>query len=222
MKIPKDRLGKITIEPQHPKGLLLGGAPLQDGKVSKLAALAAASKRKRSAEVSSQSSNTSANLHDRLSATGASNKANESVALPDFHPSNKPNLPNKATNILENSKQLDSTTPHGAEQARKDGQIAFNSKALYHGSTIPLAAPKAVPSKFAKTMFGDSENLQKKPDQPMEILYFRVPQAPDANFDAFAGPSPEDIVLKAQSSKSNFPTHREASKMLTTDRAEKK
>lgn len=207
MKIPKDRLGKITIEPQHPKGLLLGGAPLQDGKVSKLAALAAASKRKRSAEVSSKSLNTSANFQDRPNGTGASNKSSENVTHPNFHPSNKPDLPNKAINILENPKQLGSTTPQGTEQTRKDGQVAFNSNALYHSSTIPLVAPKAIPSKFARTMFGGSEDLQKTPYQPMQTLYYRVPQAPDANCDGFVEPSPEDIVLKAQSSKSNFPTH---------------
>lgn len=55
-------------------------------------------------------------------------------------------------------------------------------------------------------MFGDSGNWQRTPRQPLQTLYYITPQAPDADFNAFAGPSPEDIVLKAQNSKSIFLT----------------
>lgn len=180
------------------------------GKVSKLAALAAASKKKaseRNLDVSSQSSNTSVALLDRLSRKVATkqndNGTHQTLDLPVSEAllGGQNPQPRKSTNIAEKRKRQISTLPQGAEPEIKGLQIPSDPGAMYYGLTIPLIAPKASPSKFAKTMFGSSGNWHRT---PLQNSCYSAPRAPDTDFDAFAGPSPEDIVIKAQNSKSNF------------------
>ena len=183
------------------------------GKVSKLAALAAASKKKaseRNLDVSSQSSNSSVALLDRLSRKVATkqndNGTHQTLDLPvsEALSGEQSPQPRKGTNTAEKRKRQNSIIPQGAEPEIKGLQSPCDPGAMYYGLTIPLIAPKASPSKFAETMFGNSGNWQRTPHQPLQNLCYSAPRAPDANFDAFAGPSPEDIVVKAQNSKSIF------------------
>lgn len=183
------------------------------GKISKLAALAAASKKKaseRNSDVSSQSSNTSVALLDRLGRKVEikqnDNGTHQTLDLPvpeALSGEQNPQL-RKGTDTAEKRKWQNSTIPQGAEPEIKGLQSPCDPGAMYYGLAIPLIAPKASPSKFAKTMFGNSKNWQRTSYQPLQNLCYSAPRAPDTDFDAFAGPSPEDIVVKAQNSKSIF------------------
>ena len=210
LEIPKDRMGEIIVEPFHPKGLLLGGAPQEGSKVSKLAALAAASKKKareRNPVVSSHSSNASVALLDRLSGKVASIKPNEDATHLNFNlsssealPTNQDSRSNRGASIVEKRKRQNSIPRNESELVIK------NPDTTYFELSMPLVALKAPPSKFAKVMLGDSGGWQRTYCQPLYNLYYSLPRVLDTDFDAFAGPSPEDIVLNAQNPKSIFPS----------------
>ena len=74
----------------------------------------------------------------------------------------------------------------------------------------PVLIPAAKPSTFAQTMFGlpsaTNHDMKSLPSESgllhqLRPLYFALPRGPDTEFDPFAGPSPDDVVLQAQKSK---------------------
>lgn len=212
LNIPKDRRGEILIEPLYPPGRLLGGA-LPQGKVSKIAALAAARKEKGNDTPKSipQRSTTSVALLDKLSGR-MSSTASKDPAL------------SVSETVLPESTGEDLGAPVDVRQSQKreweisDPQpeverlvkaprllpTSFNPS-LPVPVPVPTVAPVATPSEFAKTLFGDSDFWQKRPSVASFQPYYTIPQDPQfTNYDGFAGPSPDDIVLKAQNSKGNL------------------
>lgn len=68
-----------------------------------------------------------------------------------------------------------------------------------------VTTPVAPPSKFAKVLIGDSDFWKKKSTAASFQPYYTLHQGPTiTNIKAFAGPSPDDIVIKAQNSKGHF------------------
>lgn len=207
LNIPEDRRGEILIEPLYPPGRLLGGSPSQ-GKVSKIAALAAARKKKGNGATKSipQRSMTSVALLDKLSGR------NSSTASSDPALSVSETIHSESTGEDRVLK-----TQASAHPSQKDGWQITDSKleverhvrvlrqlptASSPSPRVPTVAPVAAPSKFAKVLFGDSVFWQKLPPVASFQPYYMVPQGPKfTNSEAFAGPSPDDIVLKAQNSK---------------------
>jgi elongation factor 1 alpha-like protein len=215
LNIPKDRCGKILIEPVFPAGKLLGGSASQ-GKISKLAALAAARKKKanETTKATPTSSTASVALLDKLSGRARGTVVNEQ----DVQASES--LPSQTTgdarspkayagfHAPKKQKMHDSDSPPEAQRRIKDPSLPTAQNLSQPAPTVapvaPLApvAPTAAPSGFAKILFGDRAFWQEPPAVASFQPYYTLPQATHfTDLKAFAGPSPDDIVLKAQSSK---------------------
>lgn len=219
LQIPEDRRGEILIEPLYPRGGLLGGSSSASGpKVSKLAALAAARKKKESnnrSGDSTQNLNTSVALLDKLGGKANASKIGEESQL-------KPKTPTSDTTLYEQSKRPEdrkypvrrrkSSSP--SAQAQKDvGDIQGSGATPPEPDlpTAPVTVPAASPSTFAQTIFGSSEATQKTSINISESSNFFVPLEFPSNTksDPFAGPSPDDVVIKAQNSKGSTQKIRE-------------
>lgn len=209
INVPKDRCGEILIEPLYPPGGLLGGSPSQGGKVSKLAALAAARKRKdqeRGQDAPSQNSTTSVALLDKLSGHKSTKRTLDEAARPDLKLSSRNG---SIAQVLESQNQSYPT------QKRKNSSMLFQGeKDISDSQVLPIPdagsfgpkptreAPIAAPSAFARAIFGMSDSVQEHPPKRMKMM-FSLPQMPEsyAEKNPFAEPSPDDIARNAQNSK---------------------
>ncbi|EKV06292.1 Translation elongation factor EF-1 subunit, putative [Penicillium digitatum] len=215
LNIPSHRKSEILIEPLYPRLGLLGGAPESGGKLSKLAALAAARKKKESEKAPLPETSTpstpkveqpksplldhpgkSRSLRDRLAASGRSApKASEGsgslrrLATPgsSLHPTpNRPESEAKKPSVSEASESMQRVVLEAKEEP-EPRQIM---------STI-----RALPSTFASTIVGaatgptaaEPSHLHSSSSDLLRI-YGQDHAEP---FD-FAAPSPDDVVLNAQ------------------------
>jgi elongation factor 1 alpha-like protein len=170
------------IAPLYPRGGLLGGSSDGAPKMSKLQALAAARKKKAQEQKSSGSIGVEApmaNLTLGLAKSTESKNGSSSRAFPqrkrkDTNPHEKAPLPLER----ESSKEEIQDFPMG---------------------TPPL--DQAEPSAFANTMFSTPSRPSTQPDS-----FFTLPYnaSPPTNTDPFAGPSPDDVVMAAQSKGSTI------------------
>lgn len=189
--VPPHRLGKITVEPLLPRGRLLGGS----SKPSKLAALAAARKRKQGEAKNVASSlpqgpdtkteaDTAVSLLDRLSVkakdtTGPPSIRNEAEKKPSH--SRYPARKRSPSLTLEIPKTEELPPPKPAAPA------------------IEFPDLRAPPSIFASVLCGTSAHQPE--NQISDFTSFPLPYTNLPGFrDAkpFANPSPDDIVLSAQ------------------------
>lgn len=215
LNVPSHRKSDILIEPLFPRLGLLGGAPENGGKLSKLAALAAARKKKEAEktpsppETSTSStpkpeqpktssldhSGVSRSLRDRLAASGRSTpKASEGpgslrhVATPSS-PHSIPKQPDSENRRPSVSKASESTQREVLEA--KEEPVSQQ--------TLPTI--RASPSTFASTIVGaatgptaaEPSHLHSNSSDLLRI-YGQDHAEP---FD-FAAPSPDDVVLNAQ------------------------
>ncbi|MCJ1465232.1 Hsp70 suppressor, GTPase facilitates ribosomal subunit dissociation [Pseudocyphellaria aurata] len=212
LDIPKDRCGEILIEPLYPPGRLLGGCPLQGGRVSKLAALAAARKKKdqeRNQDALSQTSTTtSVALLDRLSGKNSTKNPLEETVQPD------PELSVSASGSIAQSPE--SQNQSNSPRKRKSSSMLFKREIeTADAQSLPTpdtASPKlklarvalfAPPSVFAKAVFGMTGNpAGERPSKRIKMM-FTLPQVPRSYTEnnPFAEPSPDDIVRNAQNLK---------------------
>lgn len=201
LDIPKERRGDILIEPLYPRGGLLGGSSSQGtGKISKLAALAAARKKKdqgRSQDGSSGASNTSVVLLDRLSAKAKSQgetpgrPGSEIEISEDWKPEPIPAHPDP----LNPARIRACTVP---KEEEKVAEVLEPSVTEFQELKQLVVVPVAVPSMFAKVMFGMADAVCERQSKRMKTMIFALPQGPDAEINPFAGPSPDDEVSRAQ------------------------
>lgn len=201
LNIPEDRRGEILIEPLYPRGGLLGGSSKPDGAPkSKLAALAAARKKKENQKSEDgKNATTSVALLDKLSSKPRQvrldnptdlSKAKSLSAITEQNVKEQPRrYPRRQSKGLE--------SPQDDHQA-KEASIKSSSLASPGMEEKPEITPTAGPSVFARTIFGASAVSQKH-DIQTSSRYVLGPET-DAKFD-FAGPSPDDVVTKAQNTK---------------------
>ncbi|KAL9015493.1 MAG: hypothetical protein Q9185_007113 [Variospora sp. 1 TL-2023] len=201
------RQGEILIEPLYPRGGLLGGSSTQGGpKVSKLAALAAARKKKaneKSDVVDPQQPNPSVALLERLKnkdTPSETEAANGSVVDKDAN-----SIPPKETPQTRRYLSRRAKGPH--KEVSDSDVVKATSPAT--GATedpveIPSAAilPTASPSTFARIMMGSLQDSETSLIESLQNVSLSLPRSIDANtkIDPFAGPSPDDVVTKAQTS----------------------
>lgn len=211
LDVPLHRRAEITIEPLYPRGRLLGGSSTGGSpKVSKLAALAAARKKKDNAEATGATpklqSTTSVALLDKLS---GNRKPNESIAKESMEVEQR----SKASTLTGEVHTLGSQARKYPTRKRKDPSPPPIShapvepdQALMDVEPDSLAPIVESPSLFARAMLGSSMSSQKPPRKdsaPFAIFYspsFASAVNP-AESNPFAGPSPDDIVANAQNSK---------------------
>ncbi|KAH2924570.1 hypothetical protein KXW15_003967 [Aspergillus fumigatus] len=228
LNVPAHRKGEILIEPLYPRLGLLGGAPESGGKVSKLAALAAARKKKETDKAASGAPTTpgepgtpdrtptvesklaSLSLRERLAGNGKAQKPSESGQLPRTlrrgTPSESPLAQKKLS--PEPSKAKSPEMIPGEPTTRKPC-------AGEEETERPKASIRAPPSTFASTIVG--ANTRPQITEPSHLYSSTVDlmqiygQDLTEPFD-FAGPSPDDVVLNAQSSAKGFKSKQPASK----------
>lgn len=209
LNVPKDRCGEILIEPLYPPGRLLGGSPLQSGKVSKLAALAAARKKKdqeKNPDATSQTSTKSVALLDTLSGESRKRLFEEAVH-PDSKMSISENgsiaqLPESQNQSYPTQIKKSPSMPFQEEKATPNLQFLPTPDTGPFGLKPARVTRIAAPSMFARAMFGMSNPVQEHPSKRMKMT-FTLPQVPVsyAENNPFAEPSPDDIVRNAQNSK---------------------
>ncbi|KAL8648554.1 MAG: hypothetical protein Q9210_004921 [Variospora velana] len=202
-----ERQGEILIEPLYPRGGLLGGSSSQGGpKVSKLAALAAARRKKaneKSDVVDPQQPNPSVALLERLKnkdAPGETETANGSYVDKDVA-----FIPPKET---PQTRRYLSRRAKGPHKGLPDSDVVKATSpptgATEEPAEIPSAAilPTASPSTFARTMMGSLQDSEMSLVESLQNISLSLPRSIDANtkFDPFAGPSPDDVVTEAQTS----------------------
>ena len=215
LDIPKDRRGEILVEPLYPRGRLLGGAPLQGGKVSKLAALAAARKKKEQEKNQldpSQTLTTSVALLDKLGREANSQRPCEDVVQSEHK---SPVSDNRSVEAVLRARDLEypsrkrksSRLLSQSEQDTQGSKPLVPSSSSLFGQKPPIAAPIAAPSMFAIAMFGMSNAGEEPSSKRPKKRIFTLPQGPVsyAEINPFAGPSPDDIVKAAQNSKGLTP-----------------
>lgn len=211
LNVPNERRGEILIEPLYPRGGLLGGSPAQSGaKTSKLAALAAARKKKENEKqkgLDSQESNTSVTLLGKLSNRARNEDASEVKRPTGSGSGNGVAAQAQTSSTIQPRKypKLRRGSSHAAPPSSEalEGISLSTGTAEHHTQeTVTPSIPTAVPSTFATTMFGPLSDPQPSFVESFQSLSLSLPQYPDADTkrNPFAGPSPDDIVTKAQSS----------------------
>lgn len=201
LNVPINRRGVILVEPLRPHIGLLGGSPKSDGPPrSKLAALAAARRKKENqkAEDDKKPTNSVATL-EKLSpnSRNPSRETRPSRSVAEDAKVTAPD-PDQLQRHPARTKQghlsvLDQE-PSGKSETSPQNLQDVN------GDTLLDLAPTAGPSTFAKSIFGPPTNRDLG-SEPLKPLFSASAQAGSrANFNAFAGPSPDDVVQKAQSS----------------------
>ncbi|KAL8808476.1 MAG: hypothetical protein Q9182_000027 [Xanthomendoza sp. 2 TL-2023] len=210
LNIPPERRSEILIEPLYPQGGLRGGSPATSGaKMSKLAALAAARKKKeneKQVDADSQGLNASVAILDKLG-----NRTHNGMAdVKDMVSSRPEDTSSVAISSAptRQSRKYPSKTRHLSPEASPASmspkeQTPSVDPMNNSAQEAPTASmPKAAPSSFATTMFGASQDPLSSILEPFQGLDFALPHAVNsrkAKHDPFAGPSPDDVVTKAQS-----------------------
>ncbi|KAL9034795.1 MAG: hypothetical protein Q9214_006884, partial [Letrouitia sp. 1 TL-2023] len=219
LDIPHERRGEILIEPLYPQGRLLGGSSSPgEPKVSKLAALAAARRSKENEQVGSRpSSHSSVILLDKLSKKSQNETHRDTKEPHNFKETKTDNAgmrsyrnkihrnqsPPKSINILEESNATSKAT------------------AIQEEPNLSNIVPAASPSPFAKTMLGVLQDTTSSSYASLGVVNFNFPDLTRTNSssNAFAGPSPDDIVTNAQNSSKVNKTKKKASQPSDCDKA---
>ena len=184
---------------------------MDDGKPkSKLAALAAARRKKEnlSTSASTRKDVPSAALLDRLTKRsgllltekepapsvleGSTNNAVSETQRGKIYPIRKqPATKTRNDGVNDTQRNLLPDDSSGALRAPETTQIAF-APPIYH---------TAAPSDFARTICASTSLNSASRHLSLPFVCFAAHAISETKPDAFAGPSPDDIVIKAQSSK---------------------
>ncbi|KAL8757299.1 MAG: hypothetical protein Q9199_002325 [Rusavskia elegans] len=208
--VPPERQGEILIEPLYPRGGLHGGSPgAGDAKISKLAALAAARKKKENENhisLESQGSIASVAMLERLDtrtlSADASDLKEPASSLPDTRSVAAQSQPTRQGRKYHSKRRDLSPTASPGKETPKEPPPRASECGNPAKEATPRSSPTAAPSTFAKTMFGDAQVPFSSVMPPIQSLALSFPRnsGAKAKSDPFAGPSPDDVVAKAQSS----------------------
>jgi len=196
MNIPRYR-ETVFLEPQRPKGGLLGGSGAPP-KMSKLQALAAARKKKG---------------EEKKSEDKAKEPNQESATESLKDTTNRPTENSKSLVMglskrrkLESSSSSEDARIHTPGPSISDHPVSYDvpqqpkSPQIVMEDALPPSEP-AKPSAFAQTLLGSDSAAPRARLQFFSPPYMALNMAIS---DAFAKPSPDDAVLAAQSQGSRF------------------
>lgn len=201
LNVPAHRKADILVEPLYPRLGLLGGGSEGGGKVSKLAALAAARKKKEgdkstpapAKEGLEAETRESLSLRERLAV--ANGKPKPAEAHPrDIGKGARPGpIPQREPSEI--------SKPEEPEQP--EAPVKPPTKEEPEPSEQPKANIRAPPSTFATIIVGDATRPQMAEPSSLHSNVVDIlkiyGQDHTEPFD-FAGPSPDDVVSNAQSS----------------------
>ena len=203
LNVPEHRRGEILIEPLYPRGRLLGGTSKQDGAPkSKLAALAAARKAKDNQKNSvGSNTNSSVALLDKLTGKPKSSdpisesKSPNQARNAELRPEPRQHMVHPERRVESDQESQSRPTNLGVETSFK----RLDQPALETVQEGVEILPAAVPSLFARTMLNDN----KSPHQPSSYTSSQFPIYGSELVTKinFLAPSPDDVVLQAQSAK---------------------
>ena len=207
LNVPSNRRGEITIEPLYPPGRLLGGSPAgQDAPPkSKLAALAAARKKKENVSSGSKETNSSVALLEKLGTKFQTARIDDQPTQPQVGDIKTVSQSSDAPAKTYPTKKRQ--VPEPAETQNKDPKKAQPGfEAVVQNTPVVVPAPIACPSDFAQTLFGTSAVLPNSGITSAQCsTFFPAYTQEHTENDPFAGPSPDDVVIKAQTSKGSMP-----------------
>lgn len=210
LNVPHSRLGNITIQPIFPPGGLLGGSSKPP---SKLAALAAA--RKKAAEEKKQKAEPANEDVVMGDTEGASSSAMfDRLSALRKHTTTDPSAPPQSTKDAAFALPVRTYPGRPPKPASPEPTTQTLSPAPVE-EAMELARPQgptaeeltATPSTFAQTMLGGStatpfskSSSSGKTSETSSLFTLPYPEDKDARRtkDPFEGPSPDDVVLKAQ------------------------
>ena len=211
LKIPLERQALILIEPLCPRGRLLGGSGEAAPKVSKLAALAAARKKKENEKLSERDSKaitSSTALLDKLR-IGDQNAEGKRITEEANDRSGKTarlNLSHTASTsqpATKEGRKYPARKPKAPPEPAPPPQSEEPPSPL-EDTPEPPPALLASPSVFARTMFGSAST-------PDSVINSRLSFSPYtlniAESNPFADPSPDDVVANAQNSSKGLKKH---------------
>lgn len=191
LNVPKDRQA-VFIAPLYPRGGLLGGSSDDAPKMSKLQALAAARKKK----AQEQKLNGASGMERPMAELSLSDRANCSA--------DKIESPMATSTMKQSSRgfplrKRKNSDPHEipAKPVSRMEQMS-NSDDNANTALLSLELDQAEPSAFASTMFNSKD--RSSPSRSINLFtlpYSASPTPPATN--PFAGPSPDDVVIAAQS-----------------------
>ncbi|TIA38434.1 hypothetical protein D6C78_04016 [Aureobasidium pullulans] len=198
--VPQERVGCIMAEQVRSPLRLLGGT----GKPSKLAALAAARKKKEADQKAAQEAGQSEkptgtpSLMDRLGTRSAQPTSQENTKPGDASQPETRSFPIR--------KRKSPSPPLPAEDRRPSAPEP-TSVATPEPVSKPAEHVRAGPSIFASTMCGGSSRRHPSHQDTAVLSQNILPaiyghDANLANTNAFSGPSPDDVVMQAQAKAS--------------------
>ncbi|KAL2856047.1 hypothetical protein BJY01DRAFT_203739 [Aspergillus pseudoustus] len=222
LNIPAHRKADIVVEPLYPRLGLLGGAPESaGGKMSKLAALAAARKKREGDKAPTPSSATGDNTQPSV---GDSKES--SMSLRERLVTRRAKQPDSSPSLRGLGKQPSSGQPVSPKKSSPESTPPVLSPAtglkdianIEHTELKeepPTVDIRASPSTFAVTIVGsDTRSKMTEPSHlytnTLELIKIYGQDLAEP-FD-FAGPSPDDVVFNAQSSAKGFKSKQAASK----------
>ncbi|KAF5023164.1 hypothetical protein F66182_4778 [Fusarium sp. NRRL 66182] len=187
--VPQERQTTF-IEPERPRGGLLGGGGEGAPKMSKLQALAAARKKKNEEKKEQEK----AEKGIAQLSISESQKENQQLFGQARHQATEP--------TSEMDSPLSEMPPQQETVAEDDNQNnAASVPDVVMEDALPEIVHRATPSAFARTLFGSAPAKPQRPD------VFAMPYTSSSCFfaQAFAEPSPDDIVLAAQAKAGKKP-----------------
>lgn len=199
--VPPEQRAEITVESLLPRGRLLGGSSSQAGPPrSKLAALAAARKKENRDQGKNTALTSSVTILDRLKQATPSSDPVKSRSL-DGPADLKEPLSRKLKKYPTRKRRT--STRQNEELSRADVGTIPSASNMEPRSPSDLI-PKASPSVFAEVILGPSSAFFQVSRNTLFRSTTNVRENNIANIEAFAGPSPDDVVLKAQGFSQGF------------------
>ncbi|KAF7547708.1 hypothetical protein G7Z17_g7534 [Cylindrodendrum hubeiense] len=203
LNVPQDRL-TVFIQPDRPRGGLLGGGE-GPPKMSKLQALAAARKKKNEEKkeqdkalqtekgIASLSINDSTQKENRKPPLSSLAKRQKTTDQSTLQPHSQPSAPtNRRDHQSTGQNESSVDAADGLDRGHADSPVNPPTKPDEYVALIQTVAPSA----FAQTLFGSAPDAlgSHRPD------VYAMPHTSSSSFfaQAFAEPSPDDIVLAAQ------------------------
>ncbi len=200
LNIPLHRRAEIQIEPLFPRLGLLGGSSAGEGKMSKIAALAA--KRRQKEKENEKQKDAATNISD-LPGDPASSLSKLRIATSRTSQPLKEHPLSSRHNLQSTSRmdQRQEPTPTNDElpplrQQGKDKRVEDTDQPNDAQSRANAVDMRAKPSMFARTLTVSCNTVSPLSSSPPTLL----PEPVVPSFD-FLKPSPDDVVLKAQNFK---------------------
>ncbi|KAH6679350.1 P-loop containing nucleoside triphosphate hydrolase protein [Halenospora varia] len=191
LNIPSSRQA-IFLAPLLPRGGLLGGSSDGAPKVSKLQALAAARKKAKELKLAGTTS-----IEKPLSSIKIKEEDKEDVQMADASNTRTGQPPKKSSSrgfpIRKRKDSNEHEKPPRTLPAPEEEPVVLKPAIPEDIST----ADQAEPSAFASAMFSSFSTPRKRSDNLFTLPYAANLSASSTN--PFAGPSPDDIVIAAQS-----------------------